>query len=90
MEKKFTQGEWSISENSYHPGLYDQIIKCGKHIIGILRGNDIKTKSNAKLIAAAPDLLEALEDLYNAIDSCVELTPDVLRKADKAIKKALE
>jgi len=34
------------------------------------------------------DLLKALSDLYNSIDSCVELTPDVLLKAKQAIKKA--
>lgn len=43
---------------------------------------------NAYLIAAAPDLLEALESLYNAVDSCVDLTPEVMLHARIAIEKA--
>jgi hypothetical protein len=44
--------------------------------------------NNARLIEASPDLLGALESLYGAIDSCVDLTPDVLMQAKLAIKKA--
>ena len=95
MEKKFTQGAWeyrpAISTNCFYIETADKTHK--NSFIGEV-GGGLQTKheieANAKLIAAAPDLLEALEDLYNAIDSCVDLTPDVLRKADKAIKKALE
>jgi hypothetical protein len=47
-----------------------------------------EAEANARLIAAAPDLLEALEALFNAADSCTDLTPDVMRKAQAAIKKA--
>ena len=35
-----------------------------------------------------PELLEALLDLYNALDSCIELTPKVLAKARAALAKA--
>jgi hypothetical protein len=45
-------------------------------------------EANAILFSAAPDLLEALETLFNAVDSAIELTPDVMRKAQDAIKKA--
>lgn len=41
-----------------------------------------------RLKLAAPELLEALVALYESIDSCVELTPDALRQARAAIKKA--
>ncbi len=44
--------------------------------------------ANGNLIAAAPDMLEALERLYNAIDSCVDLTPELLKECRKVIKKA--
>ena len=37
---------------------------------------------------AAPDLLEALESLFDAVDSCVELTPKVMEQARAAIAKA--
>lgn len=49
----------------------------------------LKAQENSKLIAASPDLLEALQVLYNSIDSCVELTPKVLLQAKTAINKAL-
>lgn len=45
-------------------------------------------KGNAYLVSAAPDLLEALRKIYSAIDSCVELTPDILKQARAAIDKA--
>jgi hypothetical protein len=41
--------------------------------------------ANAHLIAAAPRLYTALKALYNAVDSCVELTPDVLMEAREAL-----
>lgn len=36
------------------------------------------------------ELLEALIKLYNAIDSCIDLTPELLIKCNNAIKKATE
>ena len=51
-----------------------------------------KTKAlvaEAQLIAAAPDMLKALIEIYNALDSCIDLTPKVLNNAKKAINKAL-
>ena len=50
--------------------------------------NDEQRQATIKLISAAPDLLEALTDLYNSIDSCIELTPNKLIKAKAAIEKA--
>lgn len=45
-------------------------------------------RANARLIAAAPDLLEALRELYESLDSCVDLTPERMWKARAAITKA--
>lgn len=42
----------------------------------------------ADLRKVSTDLAEALEGLYNAIDSCVALTPEVLAKAREALKRA--
>lgn len=44
--------------------------------------------ANRRLIAAAPCLLEALDALYESVDSGVELTPEVMRKARAAIARA--
>jgi len=46
--------------------------------------------ANAHLIAAAPDLLEALRDLYHAVMSEKVLVAEELENAEKAIKKATE
>ena len=56
--------------------------------IGEVYGAGDELRDNANLIAAAPELLEALLDLYNALDSCIELTPKVLAKARAALAKA--
>jgi hypothetical protein len=50
---------------------------------------NMKEKARVNRIRhAAPDLLEALQALYGAVDSCVELTPAVMQKARAAIAKA--
>jgi hypothetical protein len=49
---------------------------------------DLESLANAKLWASSKDLLEALIELYESIDSCVDLTPEVLNKAKSAIQKA--
>lgn len=49
---------------------------------------DADTLAYANLISAAPDLYNALKKLYDAIDSCVELTPETLQEALAALKKA--
>ena len=38
----------------------------------------------------APELLKQLIELYNAIDSCIDLTPRLLQKTKKLIKEATE
>jgi len=48
-----------------------------------------KGKYNAQLIATAPELLEALQNLYDAIDSCIDLTPELLQASRATINKAL-
>ena len=59
-----------------------------------------EVEANAALIASAPQLkkeneelkernrvlVEALKKLYNAVDSCVELTPELLSEANKIIQ----
>ena len=45
-------------------------------------------QANARLIAAAPELLAALIALFNAQGSCVELTPEAMTAAASAIFKA--
>ena len=69
MEKKFTEGEWFVSN-------YNQIVAMSSQckITNRVGGcNSEEAKANAKLISAAPDMLAALEYLIeaiNPIDAC--------------------
>jgi hypothetical protein len=49
-----------------------------------------EAKANARLMAAAPELLEALEELYYQTEDFNNVNPDTetLEKAKQAIKKA--
>lgn len=78
-----TKGPWRVDG----PNGYINQIGIGPSI-GAAYGAGEEVKANARLIAAAPELLEALLDLYNALDSCIELTPKVLAKARAALAKA--
>lgn len=86
-----TPGPWSVLDHTKEPPT--QEILCLPETGFALECEAFESisdtdRANANLIAAAPDLLEALESLYGAIDSCVDLTPEVLKQARSAIKKA--
>ena len=71
-----TTGEWMIAGSKH--GYLAEVRDCGS--------GDVK--ANAHLIAAAPDLYDALDSLLSAIDSCAELTPQLLRAFEKTLAKA--
>lgn len=82
-----TPPPWTVSPGNSA----DIYIQIGKYRYGPVwdgLGNSSEMVANARLIAAAPAMLEALEALYNSVDSCVELTPQVMHKAQDAIAKA--
>ena len=68
MEKKFTKGEWrvSLSNTSYADVVVDgfDICTCWSGYVG-----EDETKANTKLIAAAPNMIDAL--LETDKDLCV-------------------
>lgn len=68
MKKKFTQGEWRVclSNTSYADVVVDgfDICTCWSGYVG-----EDETKANVKLIAAAPNMLDAL--LETDKDLCV-------------------
>lgn len=78
MEFKGTKGNWRIYND----------FKVGtgvKNICEIYNNTSNESKANAKLIAAAPDLLEALQKIAsNSNDHAM------IRIAIKAIQKALK
>jgi hypothetical protein len=75
---KHTPGPWHYRVHGVHEGEYT--IRCqtyGYAPLAIVRGDKRSTKAqayeNARLIAAAPDLLEALEGM---LDNCYDTERD--------------
>lgn len=92
---KHTQGPWKIIDINYHP----YIEKDGFEVCQLFRtaflnddySEDIEfenAKANANLIAAAPELLEALEQLLDCVINPDNFDRIVISDAQKAISKA--
>lgn len=110
MEFKGTKGEWKVkhseSKSSWNVigtviGLRYKIARCPYMVTNNLKNiNERERKeqeANAKLIAAAPDLLEALQSVKSVIDNSEHWWIDSLEKGGfelekikKAINKALK
>jgi hypothetical protein len=93
METKHTKGEWFVSNEDQIVSMPSQC-KIANRISG---WNYEEAKANAKLIASAPELLEALITMYDlAIHESGSMKErlsgnDVaIEKCRKAIKKATE
>jgi len=102
MEKKFTQGQWQVVDDyaDYHeyspekPQIYiwDGDEQAHSPICDMGEMGDMnyaECLANAKLIAAAPELLEALEDLMNHYEINGQLLSWDVGIARKVISKAL-
>ncbi len=103
MEFKGTKGEWSLIKNSsfyevanhcdYKDGDRKFYVSCHINIIGEKCVSDslcLENEANAKLIAAAPELLEALQWLLLADPNDETWDyPAASEKARQIIKKAL-
>lgn len=64
LNAKFTPGPWVIRVNSYHPGqrtIEEKNSPDGHFVIAVVDAGDEREKANARLIACAPELLEALK-----------------------------
>ena len=99
-QRNYTPGPWSWWPKccGYPAGAITQD-GSGSHIakpVNFLRASEL-TKANAHLIAAAPELLEALEELSNALTSAYgdlermgnrDHDYQSIYEADQAIKKA--
>ena len=61
---KHTPGPWSLMEDIY-VDKYEKNSEQGKQVVELVHGVNMtpeEKKANARLIAAAPDILEALQD----------------------------
>lgn len=69
-EKKWTPGPWTIAHNVW--GMNGiSTVDLEKEITPHLSVRSEEEEANAYLIAAAPDLVEALESLYERYIACI-------------------
>ncbi len=95
MKTKHTQGEWEINNNIIISDNYQTIATIHKQSfdtnIDGTHARDREMEANAKLIAAAPDLLKCLIELKpHLIDIGFSQTNGLLLDINNAIKKATE
>jgi hypothetical protein len=91
---KFTPGPWSINEWTQKDDRIS-IGAVGTPLIAYVPSRDVsynEQKCNANLIAAAPDLLEAVEDLYWNAEDRGETTDEDGQEYDdwKAVRLAIK
>ncbi len=73
MSTKHTQGEWGVSKHGNNDsfGVYAE----GKPDLAIVIGGNEEggeAEANAKLIAAAPDMLDALQSIEQSLEQMVQ------------------
>ena len=88
MEFKGTQGEWYIIA-SEPVEIATDATSIGFVNIQDYQNKDLEAQANAKLIAAAPDLLKALDDLLEVDSSNAYAVFTAERNGLNAIHKAL-
>jgi len=100
METRYTQGPWEAVTDRKYSDLPYLVFGGGAsdakdlewmplyvHVGG--RTGWVEQKANTLLIAAAPELLEALIDAVKLIETISPIEGDTLRRAIAAIDKAL-
>jgi hypothetical protein len=96
VSMRHTKGPWSFRKQSSFNGYY---IEAGDSFIGETGGGimpDSEMLANTKIVAAAPEMLETLQNIveyWNAPQANQSLHDHIersLKMAEKAIKKATE
>lgn len=99
IKTKHTPGPWKVFDSKYsinpginaHPDLTIITFGCKNEIYGIMGRTHKEANANAQLIAAAPELLEALEGLMYIGERMEEEsgeTDPFIEKCRKIIAKA--
>ena len=97
----FTKGKWQVGYNDgsgkfgKHKGVYSSSVTCANHLLATVWHHDeddypkdqpiMIAKANAHLIAAAPDLYEALNELYRNCEApgkYLDMANEALRNAE--------
>lgn len=84
---KYTEGEWIVSGGSQIVSMPSQC-KITNNVSG---WNDKEAEANAKLIAAAPDMLKALQGVIhhnNGLKEDYKASPSLISQIESVIKKA--
>jgi hypothetical protein len=79
--------EWRVGAYDPHGGAYHlhpTLIEDAEGVVAYAVGSD----DDARLIAAAPDLLAALEEMLSALPSYAGWPPDFINQARAAIARA--
>ena len=94
-EKMYPPGPWEMVdyddfEEAPVVGVRMRDVLGGYHAVAAIHDQGEQTEANAHLIAAAPTLLEALEEAREWIDGCGAQggVDDILHAVDVAIDKA--
>lgn len=94
-KRNITPGVWKLDETGTIVVVTGNEYCGGVHVVHNGFNKDAVSEENAKadarLISAAPELLEALIAMHERYDCCVECEKDdiLMHKSEKAIKKAL-
>lgn len=100
-KSKHTKGPWTLSSDLSIWGTSPLNAKVRLlNMTSHSPSNGIDQSANAQLIAAAPEMLEALKDLYKSIKDCPEMSDamkqhgfdidviESMQRAKEAIRKA--
>ena len=82
MESKFTPGTWRVVDRPYW---LDVLTNTNERIVSVDKSDPKYSLGDAYLIAAAPDLLKALQEVISVSDR----KTDIYDRAKAAINKAL-
>lgn len=92
MKTKHTKGEWAFDDNEVYSESTDHGAAICTMNTTSAHFTEDEMKANAKLIAAAPELLDALQELitlyYTPEDGYISPYKEAWEKANAAIKKA--
>lgn len=82
MKPQHTPGEWTIARTTRPDGLIPITNSCGLGIAAVAMPAD------AQLVASAPDLLSALQNLVKHFNEHWELEVDATQKERESLAKA--
>jgi hypothetical protein len=91
MERKHTPGPWHITDVRNQKNGQLRIFGADSSgLIANVMARHLNCEANAHLIAAAPEMLSLLEELYRWLDDIGDGAPDASSTAKQALNAAAE